>query len=519
MPMLLTIYVAFIVTACAVGLLGGWWLRSRGVQPAEAPVDNDEVRRAQELLGNLRKMASSVATDLGEHSTRVGEINGELTADKLHEPAKILSVVTKLVDVNKTMQGRLDQAEDKLREQVRLVETTTAEARTDALTLVGNRRAFETDIAQCLAEFRGSGKPFTLAMIDLDKFKRLNDTYGHQTGDEVLRGTGRVLRRVLRECETIARYGGEEFAVIFNRSTIADAQRALTRLRKAIARTEFQGPNGKLEVTISIGAAQAAGEETLETIVARADAALYASKEAGRNCTHWHDGRSIARIAEEEKKPAPAPVLATVRETPRSAEACKPAAPPAKPADDGNAETLADDLPPLLNRTAFCQHVRARMAEWKRGGPTLALVLVEIDQFHALTRTYGPTFRDQLVVSLARVVFAGVREMDMVARYSSGCLGFLLPRAELPDAIRVADRIRAAASQAAIDLNGTPRSYTISVGIIETSGAEDMVSLFRKAQSALEAGHQHGGNCTFHHDGRAAKLAAVEAAVEAVVEA
>ena len=186
-----------------------------------------------------------MAVELGEHNTRVEEINDELKSDKLHEPAKILNVVTKLVDANKTMQGRLDQAEDRLREQVRLVESHAAEARTDALTLVGNRRAFETDIAQCLADFHGTGQVFTLAMIDLDKFKRFNDTYGHQAGDEVLRGTGRVLRRVLRESDSIARFGGEEFAVLFNRATIAEARRALTRLRKAMANTEFEFPGGK----------------------------------------------------------------------------------------------------------------------------------------------------------------------------------------------------------------------------------------------------------------------------------
>ena len=88
---------------------------------------------------------------------------------------------------------------------------------------------------------------------------------------------------------------------------------------------------------------------------------------------------------------------------------------------------VADDLPDLLNRTAFCQHVRTRVAEWKRGGPAFSLVLVEIDFFDGLTRTYGEKLRDLLVTSLARVVFAGVREMDMVARYSPSCLGFLLP--------------------------------------------------------------------------------------------
>ena len=85
--MLPTIYVAFIMTAVLAGLAGGWWLRSRGVRPAEASLDSDEVRRA-ELLGHLRKLASTVAGELGEHSTRVGEINDELTGDKLQEPTK-----------------------------------------------------------------------------------------------------------------------------------------------------------------------------------------------------------------------------------------------------------------------------------------------------------------------------------------------------------------------------------------------------------------------------------------------
>jgi diguanylate cyclase len=507
--MLLTTYVAYILTAMMCGLAGGWWLRSRGVRPAEAPVDSDEVRRSHELLGCLRKMASTVAGELGEHSTRVEEINGELAGGKLQEPAKILNVVTRLVDANRNMQGRLDKAEDRLREQVRLVESHAAEARSDALTLVGNRRAFETDIAQCLADFRGAGKSFTLAMIDLDKFKRLNDTYGHQAGDEVLRGTGRVLRRMLRESDSICRYGGEEFAVIFSRSTAADVQRALTRLRKTIAKTEFQGPNGKLEVTISIGAAQAAGEETQESIVERADAALYASKEAGRNCGHWHDGKTIVLIADEENQ------LPTPAETPKPAAAKASVAPkpvPApKPADSGTTETLADDLPALLNRTAFCQHVRTRMAEWKRGGPTLTLALVEIDDFKVHARTYGPMVRDMLVVSLARVVFAGVREMDMVARYDTGCLGFLLPSTYSADAIRVTERIREAASRATIQFNGANLGFTVSGGLVSADGADDMVDMFRKAESALEAAHQYGGNCLFHHDGQQLQLAAAEA--------
>ena len=449
----------------------------------------------------MQKLATSVASELGEHNTRVEEINVELKADTLHEPAKILNVVTRLVDANKTMQGRLDRAEDRLREQVRLVESHAVEARTDALTLVGNRRAFEIDIAQCLANFCQTGHVFTLAMIDLDKFKRFNDTYGHQAGDEVLRGTGRVLRRVLRESDSIARYGGEEFVVLFSRATLAEVQRALTRLRKAMAATVFEFPAGRPQVTMSIGAAQIAPDDDVEKIVARADAALYASKEAGRNCAHWHDGRSIVPIVEEETRPA------TAREAVVAAPRV-PAASPAAATDSAGNEKLADDLPAILNRTAFCQHTRSRMAEWKRGGQTLTLVLAQIDRFESLTGQHGAKLRDLMVASLARVVFAGVREMDMVARYSPSCLAVLLPGAEIGNAVGVADRIRDEATQVAIPAGTTKVGFTVSVGLIEASRAEDMVALFRKAETALDTARQRGGNCLFFHDGRNVQPAA-----------
>ena len=295
-------------------------------------------------------------------------------------------------------------------------------------------------------------------MIDLDKFKRFNDTYGHQAGDEVLRGTGRVLRRVLRESDSIARYGGEEFAVIFSRATIAEVQRALTRLRKAIATNRVRIPGGKLQVTISIGAAQVMAEEDLEAIVQRADAALYASKEAGRNCGHWHDGQKIVPILDEEDKPAR-------RATAPGRRGRQPAA---ARLDAGSADEAADrkSWPTTCRRSSTAppsaSTCASRMAEWKRGGPTLTLVLVEIDHFESLTRLHGPKFRDLLVTSLARVVFAGVREMDMVARYSTSCLAFLLPKAQLFDAIRVADRIREAATQVAVSAEGRRKSASRS---------------------------------------------------------
>jgi diguanylate cyclase (GGDEF)-like protein len=112
------------------------------------------------------------------------------------------------------------------------------------------------------------------------------------------------------------------------------------------------------------------------------------------------------------------------------------------------------------------------------------------------------------VRSLARVVFAGVREMDMVARYSPSCLGFMLPNAQINDAVRVAERIREAVTQVSLNSGGTKVGFTVSVGLIEAGAADDMIALFRKAEAALDAGQQHGGNCLHTHDGDHCQLAA-----------
>ncbi len=501
MPSFLTVYVLFALATGLAGLAAGWWLRARGMEPPEAAADEEEVRRAQELLGCLQKLASRVALELGEHNTRVEEINVELQSEKLHEPAQILNVVAKLVDANKTMQERLDQAEDRLREQVRLVESHAAEARTDALTLVGNRRAFETDIARCLAEFHRTGRVFTLAMLDLDKFKQFNDAYGHQAGDEVLRSVGRTLRRVLPQSDSIARYGGEEFVAIFSRTAASDVQRILNGLCMAIANTKFEFPGGTPRVTVSIGAAQVLDEEDREAIVRRTDSAMYASKEAGGNCIHWHDGQQILPLLDKEAKPMAGP-----EEPLQAADASQPTEPAVAIEEEPQTEKLADDLPELFGRTAFCQHVRSRMAEWKRGGPTVTLVLIELDHFESFSQIYGPKIRNVAMASLARLIFAYVREMDPVARFSASGLAFLLPKAQLFDAVRVAQRIREAVNQVAISAGNTKVGFTASIGLVEASCADDMAALFRKAEMALDACRQRGGNGILYHDGERCQL-------------
>lgn len=162
-----------------------------------------------------------------------------------------------------------------------------ASAHTDELTGVGNRRAFDEALTALLARRAKGGSPLCLLMIDLDYFKRYNDSHGHLAGDQALRLAGALLRAALRPGDIAARYGGEEFAVLLPG---VDAERALMVAERLVR--DFRIADWPHEpVTISVGVAEASQGEAPQSLVARADAALYAAKAEGRDrATVAHSG-------------------------------------------------------------------------------------------------------------------------------------------------------------------------------------------------------------------------------------
>ena len=201
------------------------------------------------------------------------KINQELSSAEGGETEAVVSAVAKLIEANQQMQHQLDTAEEKLQEQARLVETHAAEARTDALTGLANRRAFDDEMTRRCAEFRRDGKTFTVVLGDIDHFKRFNDKHGHQVGDEVLREVSQVMRRTARQMDLVARYGGEEFALILPESKVADSTAFLRRLREAVDAARFCCGSCDLHVTLSFGAAELSADEDAAAVIRRADAA------------------------------------------------------------------------------------------------------------------------------------------------------------------------------------------------------------------------------------------------------
>ncbi len=163
------------------------------------------------------------------------------------------------------------------------LERTRAQARTDPLTGFGNRRAMVELVTREIARSRRTKEPFSLAVMDLDRFKRVNDEHGHEVGDRALIHVASLAKATLRATDEICRYGGEEFVVTLPGANSEGAYFVVDRMRRLVASTPLVIRCAALTLRFSAGVAQLAPGESQESLLQRADAALYAAKRAGRN--------------------------------------------------------------------------------------------------------------------------------------------------------------------------------------------------------------------------------------------
>ena len=164
-------------------------------------------------------------------------------------------------------------------------ERAEALARTDELTGLNNRRAFLEEGAQLLNQAKRFNHPLSLIMLDVDHFKRINDTYGHAAGDDVLKALAGILRSAVREVDLIGRLGGEEFALILPETNLPNAATFAERLRTLISSAGLASVKGEIKITASFGIASYAKDgDSLDIILSKADEALYRAKQNGRNC-------------------------------------------------------------------------------------------------------------------------------------------------------------------------------------------------------------------------------------------
>jgi diguanylate cyclase len=203
--------------------------------------------------------------------------------------AVIESLVTSTRDMretNKALEDRLTLSKSEISNLQQSLEAIRAESLTDPLTGLGNRKYFDRSIEMAVQNALASGEPLSLLMFDIDHFKSFNDSYGHLTGDQVLRLVGMSLKQTIKGQDITARYGGEEFVVVLPNTALRQALTVADHIRRAVMSKELKKKStGEIlgRVTISVGVSMLKPDDDTDSLIERADACLYAAKRNGRN--------------------------------------------------------------------------------------------------------------------------------------------------------------------------------------------------------------------------------------------
>lgn len=244
-----------------------------------------------DVLSGVLDNIEAAGRDAEAYGQKLSAASDQLGGNK--SPAAVQKLVDGLIGATQTMEARTKVLEDELQrtslevtELKAQLDNVRKESLTDALTGVANRKAFDGEITAAIAVAEETGDPLSMFMCDIDRFKMFNDTWGHQTGDHVLRLVGACLSENVKGRDTVARYGGEEFAVVLRRTALDGAMHLADQIRASVERKKLvKKSSGDVLgiITISIGVAQFMPGETATDFIQRADACLYAAKHAGRN--------------------------------------------------------------------------------------------------------------------------------------------------------------------------------------------------------------------------------------------
>lgn len=229
-------------------------------------------------------MAGSYSTTL--EAAQV-DLDDRVTTDALRAvSARLLTETRQMQETNRRLEERLDTAREDVASLQRNLDEFRRESMLDPLTKIYNRKSFDEGLLRSMAEADERGNPVALLLLDIDHFKNFNDTYGHQTGDQVLRLVAMTLKSNIKGRDVVARYGGEEFAAILPSTNLDGAIALADSIRRAIQAKELlkRSTNEKLgRITASVGVAVYRPGETPSALIERADRCLYAAKHAGRN--------------------------------------------------------------------------------------------------------------------------------------------------------------------------------------------------------------------------------------------
>ncbi|MFC3458622.1 bifunctional diguanylate cyclase/phosphodiesterase [Massilia haematophila] len=350
----------------------------------------------------------------------------------------------------------------------------------DELTGVHNRRYLISLIEREKERSDRTSRAFCLCLLDIDFFKRINDTYGHSAGDTVLRDFARIVQGQVRASDSFGRYGGEEFLLMLPETPACDALVLAERVRAAIARLRCMDGPSEISLTVSIGVAEFRMGESIGSAIGRADEALYLAKSSGRNRVVCH-GQGDGLVAATLRDGAPGDAAGT-RDLGASVGRLL----------DG---AHCDQLTGLLNRRLLRDRLRHAMDRADRNRRLIALLLLNINKFKEVNDALGFEAGDALLVQAGGILRGCLRDCDTVARWSGDeFVALLEDLGSEADARQVAEKI--------LDRFGLPLAasgrecfITLSVGVALYPAEDcDLDALLKRADIAMRSARAWGEN-------------------------
>jgi len=246
------------------------------------------------VIGEIDDVMTLINDALGMSASYDNSLSGatqKLTVAKNREQVKtivemLVQSTREMRETNKALEDRLTLSKTEISNLQQSLEAIRTESLTDPLTGLGNRKYFDRSIEAAVQAALASDEPLSLLMFDIDHFKSFNDSYGHLTGDQVLRLVGMSLKQTIKGQDITARYGGEEFAVVLPNTAIRQALTVADHIRRAVMAKELKKKStGEIlgRVTISVGVSMLRPDDDTDSLIERADACLYIAKRNGRN--------------------------------------------------------------------------------------------------------------------------------------------------------------------------------------------------------------------------------------------
>jgi diguanylate cyclase len=239
-------------------------------------------------IGDMSRSADGYHARIGVYSKKISQASdikelGDVVDGLSVDVAELRDALSQSHVELVTARGQAEQAQARMHELEQELAQVSNLVREDQLTGALNRRGMDEAFSRELARSERLGAPLSIGLLDIDHFKKLNDSLGHQVGDEALRHLARVVNKLLRPTDILARYGGEEFLILLPNSDAEEAADVLKRVQRALTKEFFLHDNERVLITFSAGAAQRQAGEDAAGMIARADAAMYRAKQSGRN--------------------------------------------------------------------------------------------------------------------------------------------------------------------------------------------------------------------------------------------